>query len=126
MSSLLRALAVALVALACACEETPAPKVPGPTTAKPPSETETTGAGKDQVRRIAQQDPAAKVVAFRIVFQAGSADDPSGKEGLTALAASMVAESGTTKLTFGELSKKYSADPGSASRGIVSNAHELG
>ena len=106
MSSFVRLFGLGLVAFVCACEETPPPKVPGPTTAKPPSETETSGPRKDQVRALAQRDPAAKVVAFRIVFQGGSADDPAGKEGLTALAASMVAESGTEKLTFGELSKK--------------------
>lgn len=92
--------------LSSACEEAAPPKVPGPTTAKPPSATDTSGPKQDQVRTIAQRDSGSKVVAIRVVFATGSADDPTGKEGLNALTAEMIAGSGTEKLTFGELSKK--------------------
>ncbi len=95
-----------LLSVASGCEEAAPPRVPGPTTAKPPAATDTSGPRRDQVRTLAQRDGAAKVVAIRIVFNVGSADDPAGKEGLHALTAAMVAESGTEKLTFGELSKK--------------------
>jgi zinc protease len=102
----LASFALALVTFAAGCQETPPPNVPGPTTAKPPAATDATGPHKGQVRTIAQRDGAAKVVAIRVVFNVGSADDPTGKEGLHALTAAMIAQSGTEKLTFGELSKK--------------------
>ncbi|CAN5373721.1 hypothetical protein BH09MYX1_BH09MYX1_03580 [soil metagenome] len=89
-----------------ACEEATPPKVPGPTTAKPPAATDSTGPKRDQVRTIAQRDGAAKVVAIRVVFNVGSSDDPTGKEGLDALTAAMIAESGTSAFTYGELSKR--------------------
>jgi len=102
-----RALAVTLVAFTCGCEEMPPPNVPVSPTAQPTSTaTDTTAARKEPVRSLVQRDAAAKVVAFRVVFQAGSADDPAGKQGVTALTAAMIAQSGTEKLTFGELSKK--------------------
>lgn len=106
MTRTLRSLGLAVVFGLAACEEATPPKVPGPTTAKPPSATDTSGPKRDQVRTIAQRDGAAKVVAIRVVFGIGSADDPAGKEGLLALTAAMIAQSGTEKLTFGELSKK--------------------
>lgn len=37
------------------------------------------------------------LVAFRILFKTGSADDPAGKEGIAALTASMIAQGGTQK-----------------------------
>ena len=43
------------------------------------------------------------LVAFRILFHAGSADDPKGKEGLAALTAAMLAEGGSEQLTYPEL-----------------------
>jgi zinc protease len=42
-------------------------------------------------------------VALRVVFLAGSADDPPGKEGLTLLTATTMATSGTATLTYPEL-----------------------
>lgn len=98
-------LGLGLFALAAGCEETPTSKLPENGTAQPTS-TATPPPVKKPVASLAQRDPASKVVAFRVVFQAGSSDDPAGKEGATALAADMIAESGTEKLTFGELSKK--------------------
>lgn len=106
-SRALRALAptLALVALTAACEQTPEPQVPVTPTATATT-TAPSAPAKAPVHTLAQRDPAAKVVAFRIAFQSGSADDPTGKEGLTALSAAMIAQSGTRDLTFGELSKK--------------------
>ncbi len=43
------------------------------------------------------------LVAFRILFHAGSVDDPKGKEGLAALTAAMLAEGGSEKLAYPEL-----------------------
>ncbi|MFZ5472096.1 MAG: M16 family metallopeptidase [Myxococcota bacterium] len=43
------------------------------------------------------------IVSFRLVFHAGSVDDPKGKEGLTALTAQLMAEGGTKKLSSAQL-----------------------
>ena len=43
------------------------------------------------------------IVTFRILFRVGSIDDPAGKEGLTALTASMLAQGGTRSLNYPEL-----------------------
>jgi zinc protease len=43
------------------------------------------------------------LVAFRVAFRTGSIDDPPGKDGLTALAAYLMAEGGTQKLTSAQL-----------------------
>lgn len=40
------------------------------------------------------------LVAFRILFHAGSIDDPAGKEGLSALTAAVIGQGGTRKLTY--------------------------
>lgn len=45
------------------------------------------------------------IVSFRLVFRAGSVDDPAGKEGLTALTAQLMAEGGTKSLSSAELLK---------------------
>jgi zinc protease len=42
-------------------------------------------------------------VSFRIVFNAGSQDDPAGKEGLAALTAAIVAEGATKKRSYEEV-----------------------
>jgi zinc protease len=44
--------------------------------------------------------PANPLVAVRVVFRAGSQNDPVGKEGLAALTAAMIAEGGTQSLTY--------------------------
>jgi len=93
-----------LAALACACAPSPAPlHVPGPTTSHPfaPTEVGTGGA----VSKVVLRD-GARVVAFRVVFAGGSADDPGGKEGLTRLTATTMAEGGTTVRTYSELVEK--------------------
>ena len=56
--------------------------------------------------RVALRAPGARVVAFRVAFAAGSADDPAGKEGLTRLAASLVVEGGTVDLSYAEMEKR--------------------
>jgi zinc protease len=45
----------------------------------------------------------ASGVAFRILFYTGSADDPAGKEGLTLLTATSMAEGGTAQMTYPEI-----------------------
>ena len=53
--------------------------------------------------RVGLPAPAHPTVTFRLLFRAGSADDPPGKEGLTALTAAVMAEGGTEKLSSAEL-----------------------
>jgi zinc protease len=47
------------------------------------------------------------LVALRLVFRVGSQDDPRGKEGLAALTASMIAEGGTTELSYDQILAKF-------------------
>ncbi len=43
------------------------------------------------------------LVSFRILFMAGSANDPKGEEGLASLTAAMIAEGGTRTKTYSEI-----------------------
>ena len=52
---------------------------------------------------VAMPEPGNPVVAVRLAFRTGSANDPKGKEGLAALAADVMAEGGTKKLSSSEL-----------------------
>ncbi len=54
--------------------------------------------------RVMSQPSHSPLVTFRIVFTAGSAADPSSKPGLAFLAAQTLADSGSKKLTYRELS----------------------
>ena len=49
---------------------------------------------------LPDQSPLA---TLRVVFRAGSASDPKGKEGLAALTAAMLAEGGTQRLTYDQV-----------------------
>jgi zinc protease len=51
--------------------------------------------------------PANPLVALRVVFRAGSQNDPPGKEGLAALTAAMVAEGGTKSLTYQQVLEAF-------------------
>lgn len=53
--------------------------------------------------KVALPEPGNPVVAVRLAFRSGSADDPQGKEGLTRLTARLMAEGGTRALTSSEL-----------------------
>jgi len=100
-----------LSAALVACAPTPRPlNVPGPTTAHPPGYSpgpeRTISPPSAPVKTLALRMPGSNVVAFRVVFQAGSADDPPGKEGLTRLTATTIAEAGTIALSYPELLQK--------------------
>ncbi|MFL6291198.1 MAG: M16 family metallopeptidase [Thermoanaerobaculia bacterium] len=56
--------------------------------------------GGIQVVALPSESP---LVAIRLMFDVGSIHDPKGKEGLSALTASMVGESGTKKRSYTEL-----------------------
>jgi zinc protease len=110
MRSLPSRLALSLATLTVlGCGGQPAPiNVPGPTTASsadlqpPPPPI----AAPVAPRRVALRSPDARVVALRVAFEGGSADDPPGKEGLTELVANALVEGGTQELTYADLSAK--------------------
>ena len=98
---------VGLIALVVGCGDQAPLKVPGPTTARPSGANVESPQSPASVASIARRNADARVVAFRIVFDAGSSDDPVGKEGLTELVAAMTVQSGTRDLTFAQLSKAF-------------------
>lgn len=52
---------------------------------------------------VALPSSASPLVAIRLLFRAGSIDDPTGKEGLAALTSLMVAEASTAKRPYSQL-----------------------
>lgn len=54
-------------------------------------------------RLVALPSPGNPLVAFRLFFQVGAADEPAGKEGLAALTAAMLGEGGTKQRTFAQV-----------------------
>jgi zinc protease len=61
-------------------------------------------AGQDAVRTLAQPS-ALPQLDMKLLFTVGSAHDPAGKEGLAALAASMIAEAGSRAMRIDEIKK---------------------
>ena len=62
------------------------------------------GAGAETVKIVAQRS-ALPQLDIKLLFTVGSAQDPAGKEGLAALAASMIAEAGSRALRIDEIRK---------------------
>jgi zinc protease len=52
---------------------------------------------------VVQASPDSPILSFRLVFHAGSVDDPKGREGLTALTAALLTQGGTRKLSSAQL-----------------------
>lgn len=100
-----RALAVALAALSCTRA------APPPVTAPPPPDEARAPArpapppSLSEDRVVLLRAPSAQDVVIRVVFDAGSADDPVGSEGATHLAAQWMVEGGTQALSFAEFSR---------------------
>ena len=55
--------------------------------------------------RVVKQHTLLPQVEFMLLFNAGSSNDPAGKEGLAALAASMVTEAGSQAMTTSEMNR---------------------
>jgi zinc protease len=55
------------------------------------------------LQTVVQPIPNRPVVSFRLVFRAGSIDDPKGKEGLTDFTATLLAQGGTRSLSSSQL-----------------------
>ena len=64
----------------------------------------TSNAAANNVDVLTIKSPLPQI-AFKLVFNAGSAHDPKGKEGLAALAAAMIAEAGSSDMRTDEISK---------------------
>ncbi|MBE0610708.1 MAG: insulinase family protein, partial [Dehalococcoidia bacterium] len=79
-------------------EEPPAELLSAPSIEAAPS------AGAGEVRTIALPT-ASSLVRFKLLFETGSAYDPAGKEGLAAIAASMITEAGSTEMAFDEITR---------------------
>ena len=58
------------------------------------------------VQAVAQKSLLSQIT-FKILFSAGSASDPEGKEGLAALTAAMVARGGSNQMAISEISKAF-------------------
>ena len=53
-----------------------------------------------------EQRSESAIVTVRIVFDAGSADDPMGREGITRLAAVLAVEGGAGELSYAQLEER--------------------
>lgn len=53
------------------------------------------------------QPHRSPLVTFRILFNAGSASDPAGKEGVAALTAAMLSEGGSRQMSYDEITNKF-------------------
>ncbi len=93
-----------LATMASAAAQAPqAPKTAKtPETSNPPHAPET-AATVETPEIVALPSPSSPLVAIRLLFRAGSIDDPAGKEGLAALTALMVAEASTAKRPYSQL-----------------------
>jgi zinc protease len=59
--------------------------------------------GPEAPEIVAVPSPASPLVAIRLLFRAGSIDDPAGKEGLAELTSLMVAQASTAKRPYSQL-----------------------
>ncbi|MEM7052317.1 MAG: pitrilysin family protein [Acidobacteriota bacterium] len=55
------------------------------------------------VEMLTQRQPASPLIAVRLLFEVGSADDPAGKEGLACLTSAMIGQAATSERSFAEL-----------------------
>lgn len=55
------------------------------------------------MRTVFVPSPTSPLVALRVFFHVGSADDPAGKEGLAALTSDVMGQGGTKKRTYSEV-----------------------
>jgi zinc protease len=94
---------LAALALAAAFSASGVTGAPRPATAatRPAPAAPSTGTGGMQV--VAVPSAGSPLVAIRLLFDAGSIYDPAGKEGLAALTAQMIGQSGTAKHSYSQL-----------------------
>jgi zinc protease len=75
----------------------PAGAPPAPAAALPAAELDSA--------RVVMQKSASPLINIKLLFNAGSAHDPAGKEGLAALTAAMLTDAGSTALTIDQIDK---------------------
>ncbi len=56
--------------------------------------------------RVVEQRSSSQIVTIRVVFDAGSSDDPVGREGITRLAAQLAVEGGAGELSYAQLEER--------------------
>jgi zinc protease len=56
--------------------------------------------------RIVEQPSESPIITIRVVFEAGSADDTPGREGVTNLAAQLMVEGGAGELSYAEITER--------------------
>ena len=78
--------------------------LPGATAAVPALATLAPAAEAPVLRTLVQRSPLPQL-DVKLLFDVGSAFDPPGKEGLSALAAAMIAEAGSRALRYDEIQK---------------------
>lgn len=106
----MRILSMCLLVLA-GCGSTPPtpreyPRMPPPSEGEGTTSTEREREPlRDAPRTIVQRD-SSSIITFRVAFDAGSAADEPGREGITYLAAQLMAQGGAGELSFAELSQR--------------------
>lgn len=99
---------LALVAMSCGSPAPPPREYPRlPTSAAPPRASTALAREPlpDAPRLVVQRD-ASPILTFRVAFDAGSAADEAGREGITHLTARLMVEGGAGELSFAELSDR--------------------
>ncbi|HJX52714.1 MAG TPA: pitrilysin family protein [Polyangia bacterium] len=86
-------LSLALAAAGALASRRPAAASPSRRAASPPK----------GPRRVTLPSPDNPLVAIRLLFQVGAADDPAGKDGLAALTAAMLGSAGTQRRSWAEV-----------------------
>jgi zinc protease len=61
---------------------------------------------KGAIKFTEMQSENSSLVSFRIIVRSGSINDPAGKEGLNALTAELIADGGTSALTYAQVVDK--------------------
>ncbi|MBV8200594.1 MAG: insulinase family protein [Acidobacteria bacterium] len=97
------AAALAFVAVAVAMGAMTSTAAAAAAQAPEPSEPSATVRETPTPEIVALPSAASPLVAIRLLFRAGSIDDPAGKEGLAALTSLMVAEASTAKRPYSQL-----------------------
>lgn len=111
MSRSLRHIAPALLLLASACGGTTREPAEYPPVAHTETgeSAQTVEAAREPLRdapRVIEQRSESAIVTVRIVFDAGSSDDPMGREGITRLAAVLAVEGGAGELSYAQLEER--------------------
>lgn len=101
-SILLLTLALAFIGQATLAQNRNRGKIKPPTTAKGAMKSAPAGT----IASVLQPN-RSPLVTFRILFTTGSASDPEGKEGVASLTAAMIAEGGSRKMTYDQITNTF-------------------